>query len=472
MSEDLGRGRQAPAPAAWSGRLPTPAGGPAWATPDSVRPEATQPSDWSGGWATPGPGQASPPTADGTTGWATPGQGQASPPTADGTTGWATPGQGQASPPTADGTTGWATPNQEQPTASDGTGWAAPTGPAARDAQPPRWGGGPSPRSAEASSAQGRTGRIPLRPLDVGDVLDSTFGTIRRNPRTMIGLAALLVTLQQLLAVAAEVGTGDIPSVFGAFSQSAPLQVAGGIGIVLSLVLTTVVGAVLTGMVVVVVSEDILGRRVRLRDVWDRVRPRLWALITGAAIAGALPFAGLIFLLLPGAGVPLALITLVVPGALLWGAWALTTPALVLERLGPIRALRRSWRLAFPAFWRVWGIRVLSVLLGWVMQSLLLIPFAALGALIANLLGAGGDVPLPLPALACLVLGSILGGMIAQPFLAGVLALLYVDRRMRAEGFDIVIQQQARAARRAGTGGAPATGSASTTTVAMTGSPP
>ena len=42
---------------------------------------------------------------------------------------------------------------------------------------------------------------VPLRPLDIGDLLDGTFTTIRRNPRSTVGLAALLVTLQQLLTV-------------------------------------------------------------------------------------------------------------------------------------------------------------------------------------------------------------------------------------------------------------------------------
>jgi hypothetical protein len=312
----------------------------------------------------------------------------------------------------------------------------------------------------------GPAGGIPLRPLDVGDILDGTFGTIRRNPRTVMGLAALLVTVQQLLAVVAEVGTGDIPTVYGAFSEQASLHAVGGIGAVLSLVLSTLVGAVLTGMIVVVVAEDIFGRRVGIGEVWRRVRPRLRALVLASFMAGVLPFAGLVFLLLPPAGILLTLVTLVVPGAVLWVAWSLTTPALILERLGPIQALRRSWRLAMPGFWRVWGIRALSVLLSWVMQSLLLIPFAALAALLATVLGSGGDDPLPLAALACLVLGSILGSMIAQPFLAGVLALLYVDRRIRAEGLDIVIQRRARTARRDGRTGhlqapttVPATGS-------------
>jgi hypothetical protein len=284
--------------------------------------------------------------------------------------------------------------------------------------------------------------------MDVGDILDGAFGTIRRNPRTVLGLAALLVTMQEVLSVGAAVATGDVPTAVGAFSLTSSLQVVGGIGAVVGLVLSTLASALLTGVMVVVVSEDMFGRRTGSGAVWRRVRPRLAALAAGSLIAGLVPFAGLLFLAVPFVGALLALILLVVPGGLLWGAWALTTPALILENLGPIRALRRSWRLAFPNFWRVWGIRALAVLLGGVMQSLLIIPFATLGTVLAVTLGSGADDPLPLVALAVVVLGRILGGIIAAPFLAGVLALLYVDRRMRAEGLDIVLQQRDRAARR------------------------
>jgi hypothetical protein len=284
--------------------------------------------------------------------------------------------------------------------------------------------------------------------MDVGDILDGTFGTIRRNPRTVIGLAALVVGTKEILSVGAAVATGEIPTALGAFSVSVSLQAVGGIGAVAGLVLSALAGALMTGVMVVVLSEDMFGRRTGSGAVWRRVRPRLAALAAGSLIAGMAPFAGLLLLAVPVVGPLLALIVLVLPGGLLWGAWALTTPALMLEHLGPVRALRRSWRLAVPDFWRIWGIRALAVLLGAVMQSLLIIPFATLGTVLAVVLGYGADDPLPLVAFAFVVLGRILGGIIAEPFLAGVLALLYVDRRMRAEGLDIVLQQRDRSARR------------------------
>ena len=271
---------------------------------------------------------------------------------------------------------------------------------------------------------------IPLRPLGVGDVLDGTFSTIRRNPRATVGLAAVLVTVQQAVSVGVQLATDGLPTMTGFTS----LQSIGGYGGIVGTLLAAVVGAVLTGMLVIVVSEDVLGRRVTAGDVWRRVRPRLWALLVAAAIAGLLPYVGLIFL--------------VVPGVILWGAWSLTTPALVLEGLGPIAALRRSWRLAWPGFLRVWSVRSLSELLAVLMQYLLAVPFALASVLVAFGLDTGDGEQLPALALALIVLGGIAAGTITAPFLAGVLALLYIDRRMRAEGLDLVLRREERTAGR------------------------
>ena len=59
------------------------------------------------------------------------------------------------------------------------------------------------------------------------------------------------------------------------------------------------------------------------------------------------------------------LVALVVGGVWLWGVWAVAAPALLLEGVGPVRALRRSAQLVRGRFWRTWGVRAL----GWVLTS-------------------------------------------------------------------------------------------------------
>ena len=45
---------------------------------------------------------------------------------------------------------------------------------------------------------------------------------------------------------------------------------------------------------------------------------------------------------------------------------------------------------------------------------------------------------------ACIAVGTIAADTLALPFLAGVLALIYLDRRIRAEGLDLVLRRQQR----------------------------
>lgn len=305
-------------------------------------------------------------------------------------------------------------------------------------------GGGGAPPEAASAPPSGaepvyreQPGGIPLRPLGIGELLDGTFSTIRRNPRATVGLAALLVTLQQAISVGAQVATGDLPTTTDFADESLSVTAIGGYGGIIGTLLAAVVGAVLTGMLVVVVSEDVLGRRATVGEVWRRVRPRLGALLVAATISGLLPYVGLIFL--------------VVPGLILWAAWALTTPALILENLGPFAALRRSWRLAWPGLLRVWWTRALSVLLGMLIQLLVAFPILLITLLIIFGQDTGDGEQLPILAQAVITLGGIAVGAITAPFLAGVLALLYIDRRMRAEGLDLVLRREERTAGRRAT---------------------
>jgi hypothetical protein len=275
---------------------------------------------------------------------------------------------------------------------------------------------------------------VPLRPLSFGEILGGATGILRRSPRTVVPLCLLLGTLQQVLVLAAQLLTREIPTRVDIASGSVALSLAGGLGAVLGLLLSATVGAVLTGMIVVLTADDMLGRRVGIGELWRRVRPRLAALIGVSLLAGVLSV--------------LALFLLVLPGMLLWSAWALATPALLLERLGPIRALRRSWQLAIPDLLRVFAIRLVAFLLALSILYLIAAPFLIVGALLSDPGGAPADSQAPVVTLALAIVGSIIGGVIARPFGAAVLALLYLDRRMRAEGMDIALQLQLRQQRR------------------------
>ena len=76
---------------------------------------------------------------------------------------------------------------------------------------------------------------IPLRPLGVGEILDGAFASIRRNPKTILGLAAIIVTV----------------------------------------LLTLIVQAVLAGLLAPVIAREVSGQRISAGDAWRAAAPRL-----------------------------------------------------------------------------------------------------------------------------------------------------------------------------------------------------
>jgi hypothetical protein len=271
-----------------------------------------------------------------------------------------------------------------------------------------------------------KPGIIPLRPLGLGEILDGGFSAIREYPKVTIGLSAIVVTATNLLSFAVTAssrlnGGAGSPSLFGGGGFTVASLAASAIGAIGALVLA--------GMLTAVMGEAVLGRPATLGGTWAKVRPRFWALLGAGIITGLGPY--------------VAACPLIIPGIFLWGAWALTTPALVLERLGVVAAIRRSWRLATPAWWRVWGIRALSVIIASVVQAIVVIPATIIAVGASGFDSSSGGLGL-LP-LAVISIGGIIAGTITAPFTSGVLALLYIDRRMRVEGLDVTLAQAAAA---------------------------
>ena len=75
-------------------------------------------------------------------------------------------------------------------------------------------------------------------------------------------------------------------------------------------------------------------------------------------------------------------------------------------------------------------------------------PFSLLSGDGGPLSGAVGGVGQALSrrALVLSAIGTGIASLVVAPFSAGVTALLYVDRRMRAEGLDVALQAAAAAA--------------------------
>ena len=344
-------------------------------------------------------------------------------------------------------------------------GWAAPEGwgpPPAGSAPPP-----PPAYGTPAGSAPGwapygqpvaRPGVVPLRPLGLGELLDGAVGVLRRYPRPTLGLSALVALVATLVNVlllttafrgvldpdaAAGLSTGDPAALEAAIGGAA---VGGIVTAVISLLST----AVLTGVLTAVVGKAVLGQPMSLGEAWTQVRPLLLKLVGVALliglVAGALVVTGIVLgavvIALAGGvgavlGVPLIL------GGLAAGLYAyirlsLAPCALVLERTGVRESLRRSSVLVKRDWWRVFGITALTFLVALFVSLVLQVPFELLGAGGLGDLTSGADA-LSARTLVFSSIGSVLVATVVDPFVSGVRALLYVDRRMRAEGLDVAL---------------------------------
>ncbi|HKJ12641.1 MAG TPA: glycerophosphoryl diester phosphodiesterase membrane domain-containing protein [Ornithinimicrobium sp.] len=297
-------------------------------------------------------------------------------------------------------------------------------------------------------------GVVPLRPLSLGDIFGGAVNTIRRNPEATMGMAVVVLAAFLLPSLVLSYGVQLVPGIGG--------ELAGFIGVLIPSLVAAVATVLLTGFVLYVVSEAALGDKVGLGQTWTQVRARLLPLIAGTLLTSVLVSAPLV----AGAGaliaaiavgetavVVIAVLAFIVSFvAMLWLAVRLIlTPApIVLERVGPLRGITRSWALSRGRqFWRLLGITVLAQLLAGIVGSVVSTPLQAL-------ISFGGATIFTDESslLTVMVFGQHLAqfavGVVVTPFTAGVTALLYLDQRMRREGLDIAMQQAAstRTARR------------------------
>jgi hypothetical protein len=270
-----------------------------------------------------------------------------------------------------------------------------------------------------------RPGCVPLRPLGLGDILDGAFKVIRRNPRVTLGLSAMVAVVEAVIsAVSLYASLRTLRHIH--LGDADP---SGGISFDPSQLVTTVVGflagGVLTGMLTLVVTQDVLGRRLSLGETWSQVRPRIWTLLGLTLLTTLVPLVGLVFC--------------IAPGVWLWGIWAVAVPACMVERIGVRAALGRSKRLVDGTFWRVWGIRALGYLITSAVSWLIMAPFLIGGVVleVRNVDDTGSTVA----AVVLISVASLIARTFVAPVQAGIDALLYVDLRMRKEGLDIALQQ-------------------------------
>jgi hypothetical protein len=243
-----------------------------------------------------------------------------------------------------------------------------------------------------------------LRPLSVGEILDTSFSLYRRH----FGA----------LATVSLVCTG-LPLVLRLF-----VEAAGGLFAHLTLALVyflslVVLSLIATGATVFIVSESYLGRPLNAQE----------ALMRAAPYVGRILVASLLMALVIGMG----FLLIVFPGVILAVGLAVAIPAVVLEAgQSASGALSRSWELTRGSRWRILG-------LGITLFVLLYVPVLAISGLVAVLLPGGSAIAFG-PSSTATIVALAIGGVIQlfiYPLFYCVLTVTYYDLRVRKEGFDL-----------------------------------
>lgn len=293
-----------------------------------------------------------------------------------------------------------------------------------------------------------RPGVVPLRPLTLADIYGGALTTMRRNPEATLGMSVLVMGVVLLPSLVISLGLGELTSI-----NPDDLAV---VGLFLPALLSVFATLALSGFVMYVVSEAALGDKVGLGQTWAAVRGRIPALVAVTLLTSlALVALGVLVLLPAGLlaavvgevagilGLVLAFVVLVLLMVWVGVRLSLASAPVVLERCGPLRAVRRSWALTSGGqFWRILGILLLSQLLASIFASVVSTPVQlAFTALTASVSDDPTFVTTGLVVIQHLV--QFVTGVLVTPFTAGVTALLYLDQRIRREGLDLLMQRAA-----------------------------
>jgi hypothetical protein len=317
---------------------------------------------------------------------------------------------------------------------------------------------------------------VPLRPLNLGEVIDGAFTTIQRYPKIMLGMSAVVMTAVTVLSFVgfSVAGLGSLanatPEEVARMSDTAWLTFFGAmIGVLLAAWLG---GIILTGMITVTVAKGVLGQPMTVREAWEGCRPHLPRLLGLSFVLGLAVTAAIIALIVVvavgfafhvGVGAVLLLLALGVgiwAGIVVWARTAAAVPALVLEirppqhpgeapqRLGILAALVRSWLLVKGRTGRTFGTLLVAAIIASIVGTVVQTAFNFLSAGIGAGLGEAATTdPFSLEngllPIAVMSIGYVAASVLQVAFLSGVNALVYIDARMRKEGLDIELAQAA-----------------------------
>ena len=366
----------------------------------------------------------------------------------------------------------WGAPEQPAQPQQAQQPWGAPEQPAQPQQQ---WGAAPQPDAAwQGTQTQGGTawtvaqpGIIPLRPLTVGELFNGSFQAVRVNPQTMFGFAfAIMAVVGLVEAFFASSSTSSLTRALSSGdTEDLVYSLGNSMGSFVTTGLTMLATAFLSGMLALTVWDAVLGRKSSPADAWHRFSPRFVPVLLATFLIGIIEFVLIVLVLLvfmipfflvvvnaasarsydsasasiggAFAIIFLMIVALIVVGCFLTVKFAFTSSAVVLEGLGPVDAMKRSWSLSKGSFWRILGrIWLIGIVTGLIS--------AVLGGIVGAILGVGAAAADSVGLLVAFsaFLSALLSAVVI-PVQSSFYTLMYLDERMRKENLAPMIAQEA-----------------------------
>ena len=246
---------------------------------------------------------------------------------------------------------------------------------------------------------------IVIAPMSLGEVVDNGFNLARRNFRYLARLGAWGIVVGYLLDALLSVPTADFSSALATTTSTFASSIGAGMA-----------GLAMTHACARLIDPAGTAGLLSAGEAYRQSLNRLPALI------------GLFFVIV-FAAIPLLVVFPL--GIYVWNRWAISANAVILERIGPIAGIKRSWELTRHSWWHTFIVLLITGLAVGIIQGV-----------VAGVLGAAigaASYALNAPALRALgmaMIGAVLA-IVVTPFPTAVGVVLYHELRARAEGLDL-----------------------------------
>jgi hypothetical protein len=249
----------------------------------------------------------------------------------------------------------------------------------------------------------------------------------RRNFLLFAGIAAVPYLFLVLTLLGFGVMAGASIPIFSPPGRHAPISpqalVAVGGGFFIAFVVFASVFFIAAGAAIFAVSEIYSGRQATIRGCLRLALGRPWSILAVMFLTILLSMLGAIFLIIPGIYIACRL--------------SVATAATLIDEIGPVDAIRRSFALTKGFALRAFVIILLTVALSYAALLLFQLPFGALMALSAK------NTTMAMVWMGFMQAGNFIGGILVAPISTIGFAVFYYDLRVRKEAFDLQMMMKA-----------------------------